>query len=226
VTAAITQVNVMTAAEAAAAAGGATGAGSGTGSTAGSGAAGSGGGLSGTTIGIIGGVAAAGAVAGTQLLGGGGDEAGGGRQSYSGPFAIAVTVSFGTCARQEVYGGTLAVEIADHDSATAPLNGSASIKDAYSDVVATTCPGPIQVGRQGNWGMPPATVSGSEPSLTFQAQDAVPAVDGSGTIARTYKFSGALSGSTISGSFELSWQHQVQTAFRFTERQAVTLQRQ
>jgi hypothetical protein len=220
VTAAISQINVMTAAEAAAAAGGATGAGSGTGSTAG-GAAGGGGGLSGTTIGIIGGVAAAGAVAGTQVLGGGG-----GGQGYSGPFALRVTVVFGNCARQEVYGGTLEVEIENHDSATAPLNGRANIKDAYNDVVATTCTGPIQVGRQSNWGMPSATVSGTEAALTFQGQDAVPAGDGSGTIARTYKFSGAVSGSTITGTFELSWQHQVQAVFRFTESQAVTLQKQ
>jgi hypothetical protein len=74
--------------------------------------------------------------------------------------------------------------------------------------------------------MPSATVSGIEAALTFQGQDAVPASDGSGTIARTYNFSGALSGSTITGTFELSWQHQVQAVFRFTERQAVTLQKQ
>jgi hypothetical protein len=69
-------------------------------------------------------------------------------------------------------------------------------------------------------------VSGTEAALTFQGQDAVPANDGSGTIARTYKFSGAVSGSSITGTFELSWQHQVQAAFRFTERETVTLQKQ
>ena len=218
VTAAITQVNVMTAAEAAAAAG-ATGASSGTASASGGAAAGGGGGLSATTIGIVGGVAAAGAVAATQVVGGS-------ATSYSGPFAIDGTFSFGTCARTERYGGTLEVEIEDHDSPTSPLNGKGRIKSAYDDVLATTCPGPIQVGRLSEWGMPEAPVSGTEAALTFQAQDAVPAGDGSGMIVRSYKFSGALAGSTITGTFELSWQHQVFTANRFNQSQTVTLQKQ
>jgi hypothetical protein len=216
VTSAISQINVMTAAEAAAAAGGATGAGSGTGSTAGS-AAGGGGGLSGTTIGIIGGVAAAGVVAGTQVLGGGGGV------TYTGTFSLPVTLTFGTCMRQQAYTGTLEVDIGTQDSG-GPVTGTASITGAREEFVATTCPGQLPSGS--NWGMPSATVSGTEAALTFQGQDAVPANDGSGTIARTYKFSGAVSGSSITGTFELSWQHQVQAAFRFTERETVTLQKQ
>lgn len=220
VTAAITQVNVMTAAEAAAAAGGAGGgAGSGPGGATGGGAAG-GGGLSTTTIAVVGGVAAAGAVAGTQVLGGGGSS-----QFYKAAFAIDVTISFTGCARQERYGGNLIVEIEDHDSG-ASLNGHSEIKDAYWDVLATTCTGPIQVGRQGGWGMPNATVSGNDSALSFQAQDTVAAGDGRGNIARYYKSSGILSGSTITGTFELSWQHTVVAAARFLGQQTITMQKQ
>lgn len=75
------------------------------------------------------------------------------------------------------------------------------------------------------WGMPDAPLRGTESALTFEASDTVPAGDGSGPINRNYKFSGALSETTITGTFELTWSHQV-AAFRFTERQAVTLTKQ
>ena len=219
VTAAITQVNVMTAAEAAAAAGAGAGgaggsAGSGTGA-AGGGAAGGGGGISATTIGVIGGVAAAGAVAGTQVLGGGGE-------AYSGAFALTVTNVFGTCSRQVRYSGTLEVDLESHD-AGASLDGTASITGAREEVVASTCPGPA---FSNGWGMPDAPVRGTDAALSFEASDVVPAGDGSGNIARNYRFSGALSGTTITGTFELSWVHQVVAAARFTERQALTLSKQ
>ncbi|MBY0493572.1 MAG: hypothetical protein K2Y23_05115 [Cyanobacteria bacterium] len=218
VTAAISQVNVLTAAEAAAAASGA-GAGSGAGGGAGSGAGASGGaagggGLSATTLGIVGGIAAAGAVAGTQVLGGRPD-------TYTGMFALVPVMTFGTCTRQTRYSGTLVVEI---DSSDGSVTGSASIESAREEFVSTTCPGqPPSLSNQ--WGMPDATVRGSESALSFEAADSVPAGDGSGPINRNYKFSGALSGTTITGTFELTWIHQVVAGARFTERQTVTLQK-
>jgi hypothetical protein len=203
VTAAITQVNVMTAAEAAAAAG-ATSAGSGGGAAgAGSGAAGgAGGGLSATTIGIIGGVAAAGAVVGTQALGGDGAKT-----VFSGTFSMNVTLPFGTCARQENYSGKLELQL---DSTSGAITGNAEIMDATGRVTATTCSGPIAVGPigDGKWGMPNGPVTGTESSLVFHSSDVVPTIENNGTtIARTFDFTGALSGSSITGQIRMVWRN-------------------
>ena len=199
VTAAITQVNVMTAAEAAAAAG-ATGAGSGGGGAgaAGGGAAGgTGGGISATTIGIIGGVAAAGAVVGTQVVGGSGDF-------YVGKFSMNVSINFATCARQENYAGTLVFEL---ESTTGSINGHGEIKDATAAVTATTCTGPIGVGPigDGGWGMPDGPVTGTDTSITFQSHDNVQSLAAGVTLDRTFKFVGALSGTTITGQIDMVW---------------------
>jgi hypothetical protein len=198
VTAAITQVNVMTAAEAAAAAG-ATGAGSGGGAgAAGGGAAGgTGGGISATTIGIIGGVAAAGAVAATQVVGGGGDF-------YKGTFSMNVTLNFGNCNRQENYSGALVFEL---ESTSGSINGHGEIKDAKAAVTATTCTGPIGVGPigDGGWGMPAGPVTGTETSMKFESHDNVQSLTPGITLDRTFKFLGALSGSTITGEIDMVW---------------------
>jgi hypothetical protein len=212
VTAAIGQVNVMTAAEAAAAAGGGTGAGSG--AATGGGASGGGGGLSATTIAIIGGVAAGGAVAASQL---GGDHHEGGEEalSYSGPVVIEWTVTIRTtlpngtvtsCARVERYSATLELEIAHHESPTDPLTGSnGSISGGVYDIISNGCGG--STGRQPNgWGMPDGPVTGTEASLIYEVRDSVAAIDGSGTIQRVFKFTGSLSGSTIRGTAEMTWQ--------------------
>jgi hypothetical protein len=218
VSATISQINVLTAAEAAVAAGGAGaggGAGSGAGTGAGGGAAG-GGGLSATTLGIVGGVAAAGAVVGTQVAGGG--------VGFSGTFAVRVTSSLGpspgviVCTREEIYGGTLEVELDGGDA----VSGEARIKDAYQEAIGSTC-GAARPNT--NWGMPDAPVRGSASALAFEASDTVPAGDGSGPINRVYKFNGSLAGDTITGTFELSWVHQVQ-GFRFAGTQQITLRKQ
>ena len=218
VTAAISQVNVMTAAEAAAAAGGATGAGSGTGSTTGSAAAGSGGGLSGTTIGIIGGVAAAGAVVGTQVIGGGGTL-------FSGTFSLSATLNFGNCARQENYNGTLVIEL---DSTSGSINGHAKIRDATGAITATTCTGPIGVGPigDGRWGMPDGAVTGTESSMTFESHDVVQSLTAGVTLDRTFKFVGALSGSTITGQIDMVWISSQATFPVAPMRTTITLQKQ
>ena len=196
VTAAITQVNVMTAAEAAAAAAGGAGGGAGSGAGAGGGAAGGGGGLSATTIGIIGGVAAAGAVVGTQVVGGAGD-------SYSGTFSLNSTLNFGACNRQESYNGTLVIEL---ESTSGSVNGHAEIKDATGAVTASTCPGAVigPIG-DGRWGMPDGPVTGTETSMTFQSHDNVQSLQSGVTLDRTFKFVGALSGSTITGQVDMVW---------------------
>jgi len=198
VTAAITQVNVMTAAEAAAAAAGAGGAGGGAGSGAGAGggAAGGGGGLSATMIGIVGGVAAAGAVAATQVVGGQGDL-------YSGTFSMNGTLNFGTCFRQETYTGTLVIEL---ESTSGSINGHAEIKDATGAVTAATCPGAV-VGPigDGGWGMPDGPVTGTESSMKFDSHDNVQSLQAGVTLDRTFKFVGALSGSTITGQIDMVW---------------------
>lgn len=203
VTAAITQVNVMTAAEAAAAAG-ATGAGAGgggaggSGAAAGGGAAGGGGGLSATTIAIVGGVAAAGAVAATQVVGGSGD-------AYSGSFSLTGTVNFGGCFRTDQYTGTLKMEI---ESSSGSISGHAEIDESTTRgvVTATNCPGlsPGPIG-DGGWGMPDGPVTGTESSMVFESHDNVQSLQAGVRLDRTFKFTGALSGTTITGKIDMSW---------------------
>jgi len=202
VTAAITQVNVMTAAEAAAAAAGAGGAGAGgggaggSGAAAGGGAAGGGGGLSATTIAIVGGVAAAGAVAATQVVGGSGDV-------YQGTFSLVGTTTAGTCFRTDTYGGTLVIEL---ESATGSIGGHAEIKDGTGVVSAATCPG-VSVGPigDGKWGMPDGSVNGTESSIVFNSHDNVQSLAAGIRLDRTFKFTGALSGTTITGQVDMVW---------------------
>jgi hypothetical protein len=199
VTAAITQVNVMTAAEAAAAAAGGAGAGGGSGAgAAGGGAAGGGGGLSATTIAIVGGVAAAGAVAATQVVGGNGD-------AYQGTFSLTGTVNFGTCFRTDHYAGTLVIEL---DSSADSINGHAELKEdtTVGEVAATNCPGssPGPMG-DGRWGMPDGPVTGTASSMVFESHDNVQSLAPGIRLDRTFKFTGALSGSTITGKVDMQW---------------------
>ncbi len=195
VTAAISQVNVLTAAEAAAVAGGASGAGSGSGSAAGGGAAGGGGGLSATTIAVVGGIAAAGAVAGTQVLGRG--------DVYRGTFSSTATINLGGCARTDTLAGTLVIEL---DATGGSISGHGEIRDGSGQVTASTCPGvsagPIGDGR---WGMPDGPVSGTESSLRFESRDNVQSLQPGVRLDRTFTFLGALSGSTITGQIEMVW---------------------
>ena len=216
VTAAITQVNVLTAAEAAAAAG-ATGASSGTASTAGGGgAAGGGGGVSATTVGIIGGVAAAGAVAATQVVGAQGDF-------YRGTFSMNVTLNFGNCNRQENYSGTLVFEL---ESTSGSINGHGEIKDATVAVTAATCPAAV-VGQSSGWGMPDGPVTGTETNMVFESHDNVQSLQAGVTLDRTFKFLGALSGTTITGQIDMVWIPSPLMTFPVTPmRTTITMQKQ
>lgn len=216
VTAAISQVNVMTAAEVAAAAG-ATGAGSGGGGTgAASGAAGgTGGGLSVTTIGIIGGVAAAGAVVGTQVLGSG--------TVFRGTFALTGIYNFGTCARTVAYAGTLVIEL---DSTSGSISGRAEIRDGTENVIASTCSG-AAVGPVGTgWGMPDGPVTGTVSSMTFETRDNVQSLQPGVRLDRTFKFLGALSDSTITGQVDMVWIASTPNSLIVPMRSPITLQKQ
>lgn len=216
-TAAISQVNVMTAAEAAAA-GGATGAGSGSAAgSAGGSAAGAGGGLSATTIGIVGGVAAAGAVVGTKALGGGGDE-------YHGTFTLTATYTFVNCAHTDVYSGALNIRL----DSTESISGQAEIEDGTAAVTASNCAG-VPVGKMGDgrWGMPEGAVSGTASSIVFNSHDNVPSLDGGGiTLDRTFKFTGALSGTTIAGQIDMVWVASAPNFPVVPMRTQITLQKQ
>jgi len=212
VTAAISQVNVLTAAEAAAVAGGASGAGSGSGAAAGGGAAG-GGGLSATTVGIIGGVAAAGAVVGTQALDRGGD-------SYRGTFSMAGIATFANCARTDTFTGTLLIEL---DGTSGAMSGRAEIRDGLVQVTASTCPGMLP---PAGWGMPGGPVSGTESSLRFESRDNVQSATPGVTLDRTFTFLGAVSGSTIAGQVEMVWIASTPNAPVVPMRSPITLQKQ
>ncbi len=115
------------------------------------------------------------------------------------------TLPFGTCARQEVYSGRLELQL---DSASGTISGNAEIMDGASAVTATTCTGPIGVGQRGQWGMPNGPITGTESSMVFQSSDVVPSLDGNGiTIARSFNFTGSLSGSTITGQIQMVWRN-------------------
>ena len=233
VTAAITQVNVLTAAEAAAAAGASGagaggGAGSGAGGAAGGGAAGGGGGISGTTVGIVGGVAAAGAVAATQAGGSGDGAATSVRPSpsvFRSPFSMNVTLVFGGCSRQETYAGTLTITL---ESTSPTVTGKAEFGPGLGTgtVIASTCPqpvGPIGTG----WSMPSGPVTGTESSMVFNSSDVVRTLDNNGdTFARSFIFTGALSGNTITGQIHMVWRHSTPTFPLMDMQTAITLTKQ
>ena len=231
VTAAITQVNVMTAAEAAAAAtagGAGGGAGSGAGA-AGGGAAGGGGGISGTTVGIIGGAVAAGAVAATQA--GGGDEGSAttARPSSSvfrAPFSMNVTLNFGGCSRQETYAGTLTFTL-ESTSPTVSGKGEFGPGLGTGTVIASTCPNqpPGAIGT--GWSLPSAPVSGTESSIAFSTNDVVRTLDNNGdTFARSFTFTGDLTGNVINGQIHMVWRHSTPTFPLMDMQTAITMTKQ
>lgn len=190
----ITQTNVLTAAQAATAAG-ATGAGASSGSTGSSGAAGGaaggGGGLSATTIGIAAVAVGGGAFAATQFIDRG--------TTYSGSYSMVVPLTFVGCTRSELWTGTLKITL----ESTEPLTGSAEI-EGQSRVESVTCTGGPQAGSiSANEGMPSTPVTGTASNLGFTSErsNSFPPSPGSpgGTNVVGFSFSGALSGSEISG---------------------------
>jgi len=211
-TAAISQTNFATAA-AASQAGAAGGAGGGTSGT--TGAAGGGGGISGTTIGIIGAAVAGGAVAATQLTGS--EEAGivddGGRQTgppYRGPFSgqiVVTTITASanqstTCTSTRNISGTLTITLRD-----GVATGNAEISGSRSEIAVTGSPCTPLPGSQTI--SVNVSMSGGPSSLAFTSETSAtgptPNGGGSVTATETYKFTGAVSGNTITGM--LGYQH-------------------
>lgn len=188
----IAQTNVLTAAEAA----GATGASS-AGGTGGAAGGGSGGGLSLTTIGIVGGAVAGGAIVATQVV------AQGGVAIYEGDFRIDTILTVQqaqpngviglTCAASLSQRGEVRGEIEEQRDGT--LTGTMSAKWSVIEL-STTCPfssGTSDV-SYGN-----ATVSGTTAGFQASSQSANP--DGVGFGAQS--FSGTLTNGEIRGTWTL-----------------------
>ncbi|MGQ0733412.1 MAG: hypothetical protein ACT4QD_07110 [Acidobacteriota bacterium] len=212
--AAITQTNVMTAAQAAAlgataaetggatgggtggAAGGTSGASGGTSGAAGAGGAAGGGGLSATTIGIIGGAVGGGVFAARQFLGEGPT------QRYSGPFAFDWVVG---CLVERM-SGTLTVEFeGSSDAPETPVSaGKLSLQNGTGTVVSRP-PGCGVLGSSA-WGMNDAPVTGTLSSLESRSQDTVQSLIAGATMNRSFDFRGGLSGGSITGTFGMAWQ--------------------
>ncbi len=217
---AIAQTNVMTAAEAAAigasGAGGASGGGTaGTAGTAG-GAGGGGGGLSATTIGIIGGAVAGGAIVATQVLG---DPQG--AQSYSGPFSF--DWGGGGCL-QERMTGTITIDlIATSDTPATPVSEG---RLDLSNTIAVVVSRPANCGGVGNgkWGMPGAPVTGTLGGFEAHGQDNVTSLQGT-PLQRNYDFSGALTNGVVSGTFTMTWRSSTPPFNQTTGTASVTLSR-
>ena len=227
----ITQTNVMTAAQAAAvssaasgsggSAASSTGAGAGGGGSsgasagAGAGAGGGGGGLSATTIGIIGGAIAGGAVVATQVAGGEGE------QSYSGPFSFDWVVG---CLVERM-NGTLTINlVATTDTPATPVtNGRLELQGTPSSVVAR----PANCGvlsNNGNWGMPGAPLTGTLGSFQAQAADTVTSQVNQ-PLQRNYDFTGSLANGVITGTFTMTWRAVVPGGLQSTGTAPVTLNR-
>ncbi len=195
----IVQTNVMTAAQAAGAA--SAGASGGSGSTAGAGGAAGGGsgGVSATTIGIVGGAVAGGAVATQQVVGG---ESG---TLYSGPFSaryarIVVNVSNGAnpCTADEGIDGTVSVRLEEHDGS---VSGSARVMWTHTGFASGTCTGITPGSFTRDYSE--LAISGSPVSFSFNQEEQEDVTLPTGVPVRVthrYVFVGALSGETVTGT--------------------------
>ena len=186
-TAAISQTNFATAA-AASQASAASGAGGSTSGAAG-GAAGGGGGISGVTIGIIGAAVAGGAVAATQVAGGGDGDAKTYSASFSGSMAVSFSNRDGTCVQQRAVTGTLTIV---YDEAKDRASYSVNAPTASSNANGV-CP---QGGLNPGVGGEAAIASRTNPTFTANS-----AVGGAVLLdMATVEFTGTQSGDTITGS--------------------------
>lgn len=216
--AAIIQTNFVTVAAAAAAGVAATTAGAAAGSTAGAGAGtvtgaagvagGAGGGLSMTTIALVGGAVAGGAVVARQtgLIGGNVTYTGALNGQYvwtnSGSTDIGTPV---VCAFTRSVTGTLTIELNGDGT-----SGKAAVRTTHTtqSVAGDRCNLDAQP-RTMNHGEE-AQVSGGPSALSFSVTTTGPSQTGTNNSASiSYSFNGSLSGNTITGSF--NWQTQGQT---------------
>ena len=199
-TAAISQTNFATAAAAAQA--GATAGGGGTTTGAAGGAAGGGGGVSATTIGIVGAVVAGGAVAATQVGGlGGNDDV---FDSYSGSLNGQLQISsFFTpvgggattnCVRTFALTGPMKIELKN--------GGTPGKVDMTMNQTEVAVAGPCQPSQPPPLSLVGVAVSGTAAALTF-SNVGQGAGGGSNSQTTTVKFTGSLSGTTITGTVSL-----------------------
>jgi hypothetical protein len=209
-TAAISQTNFATAA-AAAQAGSAAGAGGTGGSTSGAagGAAGGGGGISGTTLGIVGAAVAGGAVAATQI-GGGGEEGsntttGGSQRTFtgviSGQFVMTTTTASSTtsvtCVSTRSINANITITLRDGNT-----NGQLQTTGTNQEISVTGSP---QCSGLANPTVPfniAGDVTGGPGNLTFQVETSASSTSPAEvTVIVTRKFTGSLSGDSITGTF-------------------------
>jgi hypothetical protein len=212
----LAQTNVMTAAQAAAisgatgSSGGAAsgtgagaGGGSGGGATAGSGAgAGGGGGLSATTIGIIGGAVAGGAVVATQA----GGEAATGQatlQRFSG--AMDLDMQTGCLLQRFSASLSIAFEAASDLPDTIVSNGRLNVQNGTSTVVSR--PPNCGVLSGTTWGMGPGAVTGTLNNLESHFQDSVTSLVGT-PVDRSFDFRGGMVNGVISGTVTITFRGQ------------------
>ena len=182
----IAQTNVMTAAQAAAMSSAGT-----TGASAGAGAGGgAGGGLSATTIGVVGGAAAAGTVVATKVLGG---------FRYNGTFAGTLPMTFGTgfCTRNEAHTGRMGMDITE---ANGTITGEGRL-DADVTITPGTCD-PSHAGTD-NFSST-LQVTGTRDNLTATGRLQFQQSDGE-TVIYTFSFAGAFDGTTITGALTINY---------------------
>jgi hypothetical protein len=192
-TAAISQTNFATAAAAAQAGAGAGSGGTATGAT--GGAAGGGGGVSATTIGIIGAAVGGGALAATQVLPKGSDakvfDVYNG--SVSGQLIFTSRSVTTICVRTMALAGSMSIELTDGGA-----SGTARLQVTQNQVALT---GPCDLLSPPPLSLTGVAVTGGPSALTFTE---IGRSSGGGTTGTTTtRFTGSLSGTTISGTVSI-----------------------
>ena len=199
-TAAISQTNFATAAAAAQA--GATAGGGTTSGTAGGAAGGGGGGISGTTIGIIGAAVGGGALAATQVVAQSSDKdvfdtysgSLNGQLQLSSFFTPAEGGATSNCVRTFALTGSMKIELKNGGTP-----GTVGMTMNQTEVAVA---GPCQPSTPPPLSLVGVAVSGTAPALTF-SNVGQSAGGGSTSGTTTVKFTGSLSGTTITGTVSL-----------------------
>ena len=189
--AAIAQTNVMTAAEAAAATGAGASSGGGAGATGGGAAAGGGGGLSATTIAIVGGAVAGGAIVVKEVQSQ--SSATIYKGNYSGTINSVFPPALSFCTRTIAHSGTVQVELQVESNGNVGGEGSVngtSVMSSFSGAQICAITTATQTHGIG------APMTGTKNALAFNGSH--PGVPG---VTATYDFTGSLNGDVIVGTF-------------------------
>jgi len=200
----IAQTNVMTAAEAAAATAASGAGGSGSGAAGGGAGAGGGGGLSTTTLAVVGGAIAGGAIVAKETVLDSGT-------TYKGQFSgvlndtIAAAPGFGSgsCTQQEAHTGSVELQF---DSIDGAVNGVMTVDGDVKLSPGTCPPGPYNNGGTDTFGLEDGTVTGARENVTGNGHaqnnySSTTPVAGSGVNAYDFSFTGRFdSDDQISGS--------------------------